>query len=309
MKVAMNGAMDLPAADALQMEQYLRKAAAHPTDRVYALVDGALLPEAWTRLKSSVRCSLLVPPGVQRQGLAPDGLPFLVELARERGHWESTLQQLFSLARQQPGVSFLISTLASAELADSLAARTVVELPGGLTAFLRFADARVLPALHEALEPDQREAFFGQVVSAWIWPDRSMVWQRLAWLASENSTLSGDQPQAYAPLALSDVQENALLQAAKPDTLRPLLQEHAPELLDGMDGQMSYEWIKTAIGEAEAWNLHSPMHQLQFCLLRGELKPGFDQAPAWRIALEEVKAGRLDLAAAARRVNDQSPEE
>lgn len=143
-----------------------------PALRLYALVDGVQY--------QSQLCKRLQPggglfalfAGTPDAALAHAG-PWLVDAAVTG---EAMVDELATLERNAPSLTWLITPQDLEGLGQLLQLRLDVKLPDGRSALLRFWDPRVLAALARTLDGAQREAFFGHIHEWHLLHEGQRVW-------------------------------------------------------------------------------------------------------------------------------------
>lgn len=270
-----------------------------PAAVLHALVDGALAPDAWAWSRSRNIGLSLCPPHAIVQPDEQWALPLLLPLATgAAGANRMYLRKTAAWALQADAATWVLTDLPVERLARGLAARQLAVLPQDMRASLRFADARVLPVLHALLHEDQAVAFFGGI-QAWWYVDRAGDLQalRLPALPRPGGTAA---PEDVPPLVLDQRQEAALLQAAEVDAVIALLMQHDARAA-AMDRPQRFAFVAAQLQAARRWGIAAPMDQALYCMAAMQLGAGFDQAPAWTAALQEVLEGRSTLAQALER--------
>jgi Domain of unknown function (DUF4123) len=130
-----------------------------PELRLYALVDGAQYEtHREERLTPRNGLSALF-EGTPDAALAHAG-PWLADTAALS---EKEVNDLATLEREAPAVSWLIASLDLMGLTQLLQLQIDMKLPDSRTALLRFWDPRVLVSMAQLLEPKQRESFFAHI--------------------------------------------------------------------------------------------------------------------------------------------------
>ena len=174
--------------------------------RVYALIDGALHRAAFTRVQEFGRVQSVIPIGgvVAKSDLSV--LPFLIDLSAMRiMRRDRLIADLSAWALEYSAVTWMESRLPIATLAEQLAIRLEAEVQQSMSVLLRFADARVLPVLHDTLDAEQRIQFFSCVTNWWFVSRRG----ELQSLPLHSAQIS--EPLAFKPpLHLSEQQEGRL---------------------------------------------------------------------------------------------------
>jgi hypothetical protein len=182
----------------------------------------------------------------------------------------------------------LASTLSCHELAVTLSLRMEAVLSQSLPVFLRVADARVLPVIHEVLSEAQRESFFS-AASAWCYLDRQ---HELAQLQLPKFCEKRFSP----PLCLTEAQEQALLKAAEPDAVLQLLATNDHEALEGLPANKRHAFVVQQMDRAAQWGLNAPVDIALYCSIALTHGHDFDLQPAWSAKLQDLKLGRLTVA-------------
>lgn len=127
--------------------------------RLYGLLDGAqYLAQSGKRFVGQVgMCALF--DGTTDADLAFAG-PWLIDVEKIGG---DLVDQLVALERSAHAVTWVIALQDIQGLAQILRLHLDIALPDGRTALLRFWDPRVLADLAEILDPNQRQALFGNI--------------------------------------------------------------------------------------------------------------------------------------------------
>jgi hypothetical protein len=127
--------------------------------RLYALVDGAQYQtHRGKRLtRQAAFCSLF--DGTPDAGLAHAG-PWLIDTDQAD---DAFVEDLATLEKEVPAVSWLISPQELQGLSQLLQLNLDTTMPDGRAAMLRFWDPRVLVNLAEVLSTEQRQEFFGHI--------------------------------------------------------------------------------------------------------------------------------------------------
>lgn len=174
---------------------------------VYALVEGVHNEAFYQRLKKlnlwRYQPLYASAPSADEETL---GLgPILLQYSDEhRKRWDALLEMTNGL----PALSVIVSP----EPIDRLAARLIpwcIVDADDYTLALSFADTRILPALVEALDVQQRGEFLGPA-TRWMYPGRDAAWQELpmqsalALPAAEKVTLTARQVAALMAASEAD---------------------------------------------------------------------------------------------------------
>lgn len=207
---------------------------------IYALVEGVHNEALYQKLKKMDGPRYL--PLYETAPSADDetlGLgPILVQYGDEyRKQWDSLLEMTNGL----PGLSIIVSPEQMHELAARLIPWCVVDADD-YTLALSFADTRILPALVEALDVQQRGEFLGRA-TRWTYPGRDAAWLTL--------TL---QPELALPpgkkVSLTAQQVAALMAASEADGVAYQMSQYIGNPLANytpFDAQlMIAQWLKVA---------------------------------------------------------------
>lgn len=265
-----------------------RIAAMPPGHAAFALVDMAglaHLPDARAILDLIRKAGALSVLQDER----PDALlatPWLLRLAD--GSTDRLLKQSLGWALRGPGVSWLLSPLASADLARRLRRRAAAELSDSHPVLLRHFDPRVLPELLRVLHEPQRQAFI-ELGQAWMHLDRTQTLQCIA------LTPVADLDPFQAPLRLDDHQFKALLSASEIDQLMPEMARADPVAFMGLSVAQRVDLARECLKLSNAWHLESLADKTTVGLLLLKLGVGFHQRAAWLHGIAQLERGRMTL--------------
>jgi hypothetical protein len=256
---------------------------------VYALIDGALKPDAWAFLSRRFEVASLLPDATDGGQSAAAALPFLLLIEGDRA--SDAIRLTVDLAFENHAATWLRSPLKLPELANHLAQRLQGEVPD-MAVVLRFADARVLPALRTVLEPEQVRQFFAGI-TGWWYLERNFELAELARLDA-NSTLCASDT-FVPPMVLTDQQETWLMEAAEPDAVIALMAQHDAQALEKLPKDQQHSFVKENMLAARDWDITSPADQALFCMIALEHSPEALASDAWQQALQQVKSKRIRL--------------
>lgn len=275
-----------------QAVRTLADPATRPDDSpLYALIDGALHRPALKEVTAFARPHFLIPAGgvVARADLS--ALPFLVELTAGDGRPNTRLiRRLSAWAIEHASVTWIASSWPAPLLADQLALRMEAELPQNMAVVLRFADARVLPVLHEALDVEQRTRFFS-CVTGWWYFSRQGDLRALSFHREPGAAPLTFEP----PLKLTATQEQQLIDAAEPDAVMQILRRHDAEALEQLAPGERHDFVESAIGRARAWSVEAPSDLALFCMVALAQGLTFDALPHWQEALTRLREGHTTM--------------
>ncbi len=168
---------------------------------------------------------------------------------------------------------------------------------GDVEVMMRFADGRVLPELNAVMATAQRSAYFAFATS-WWYLDRTHVPRSLQLgLLSEAVTT-----RFVPPLLLDGHQEQALLDAAEPDSIARILKDHSPVQFEALAPSTRHQFVKASIAKAKGYGLQTAVELAQFCMVGLEEGMDFHQGDRWAHALAEVRARRISMTEAVNRV-------
>ncbi len=265
--------------------------------RTYVLVDPMLVPQGRAQLARLARQAQLpigaVPLALTAPGMASAGderstqfLPWLIELPEAAGPREALARLTMSWARDHHGAVWVLSACSIDGLAVVLGRAMVARLDDGSAAVLRLADARVLHALRDVLDPGQQQALWG-LAAQWRYVDRSGHLQTI----EASQTQADHLGRRWQPLVFSAQQTTELLQAAEPDEVLSYVGRLAGDRLNAMTSPERHAFATRQIAAAKPLGMHSSQEIGLFAALA--LKAGDDflaQAP-WQLALEQVRQG------------------
>lgn len=256
---------------------------------LYALIDGALQPDAWALLSRRFKVASLLPEATDGGKSAVAALPFLVGMEAE--HSTQVIRHTVGLAFEHYASTWLRSPMNLSALAQHLAHRLQGRVPD-MDVMLRFADARVLPALRSVLDPEQAQSFFAGV-TGWWYLDRDMQLTELgvpdnAWNAIASEPWAG-------PLALTADQEGGLMALSDPDVVIALIQQHDAQALAKIPKPSHHRFVKEKLLAARDWDITSPADQALFCMIALDQSPEFLASDAWQQVLQQVKSRRISL--------------
>jgi hypothetical protein len=180
----------------------------------------------------------------------------------------------------------IASNLTLHALADELTVRCEALLPDDYEVLLRYFDTRILASLMEVMTPEQSVMFFS-CSQRWHYADRRGVLIQ-AHLFDDDTEIA-----VSAPLVLSVVQQNALIQAGEVDAVIDVLMRNKIEPLLDMPFPERHPTISRLINAAAGWALNSTADLAAYCtlaLLGGE---GFDKGEPWSSQLALVKRGDI----------------
>ena len=265
-----------------------RVAAMQPGHAAFALIDMAglaHLPDARAILDLIRKAGALSVLQDER----PDALlatPWLLRLAD--GSTDRLLKQSLGWALRGPGVSWLLSPLAPADLARRLRLRAEAELSDSHPVLLRHFDPRVLPELLRVLHEPQRQTFLelGQI---WMHLDRTQALQCIA------LTPVAEVDPFQAPLRLDDRQFKALLSASEIDQLMPEMARVDPEALMGLSVAQRVDLARECLKLSNAWHLESLADKTTVGLLLLKLGVGFHQRAEWVRGIAQLEQGSMTL--------------
>lgn len=203
------------------------------------------------------------------------------------------------LALYSNAVSWLYSNLNLHSLAKRIEARTDARLSTGDNVMLRIFDPRVLPALNQALQPEQQQAVMS-LGAAWLYLDQS----------NQLKTIKQNAAQAQdafsAPLHLSDAQETTLMQAGEIDAIVGFLnRNHTDKFVLVGDKVERYRFVKRCLARAARWRIGRFYDQQLFCTLTITLGEGFDDKAVWPSLLNRVLDEEIDLTEAVQQARAQ----
>lgn len=226
--------------------------------RFYALIDTAQ-KEGLHRmlLNSGASCRSLF-DGYPEESL-PEIAPWLVSLPlpNERNPIQSPIERL---AKINPMVSWLSSSLAIDDLAEHLRQFHIVEIPGGQRMLLRYYDTRILPVWLAVLTPEQR-GWFRRGVDHWQYHDRFGETQGLQ--------LDPVAPMPALPkhLMLDQAQLDRLIAAGDTDRLLMQLKQIIPDQIRQVDYKSCYLFLDGEVQQYKRARIEGMKAWLELAML------------------------------------------
>jgi hypothetical protein len=232
----------------------------------YAIADSAqnaALPEAIAQGAAQVRCLL---GATQGSPLAKQS-PHLVRLGPpDAGN--AAWQWIARMAPRQPSVSIVASALPFDALFEQLKQFTEIRLPDNYDMFFGFWDPAILgtligqsddATLHvrgPVLDTDQRAMLFGGLTGWWYWDRDGYL----------HTVDVGDAPPIClsAPLALTQVQVDDLVEAAVPDHVLYYVDLNQAHLLSDLPESGRYAYVEQALEGARGIGLISMMDLVNY---------------------------------------------
>ncbi|NGZ85331.1 DUF4123 domain-containing protein [Duganella aceris] len=222
---------------------------------IYALVDGVHNELFYQQLKKAgcfhYESLYSTAPSADEEtlGLAP----ILVQYSDEhRNQWDA----LIELTNGLPALSIIISPEPIEQMAARLIPWCVVDADG-YTLALSFADTRILPALVNALTPQQRGQLFGPA-SLWSYPGRDAEWQRLS-VKSENALPPAEKVE------LSAHQISALMASSEADSIAFQFGQHISKPLVAYTPAESHTMIRQWLQLADRAQIDGNQDRFALC--------------------------------------------
>jgi len=263
--------------------------AASAPGRAYVLVDGALCPDMRLRDPLGVDVARLPVPGISDEE-STRALPMLLAWPEDAALRDWLLYRTMLWAEEQHAATWLRSSENLQALAHRLGLGIAALLDDGIEVLLRIADARVLRAMHDTLEPAQRASLFGGI-QGWWYLDREETLQSLP---PDAAPAAPAAPAASFPLTLTQAQLDSLLQAAEPDFVMKVLYDSFPGTLDELPRVQRHAFVRRQIEAARrAWGLERVIDFASFCVLVQRHGEDFSNRLAWQGLRERVKSGRM----------------
>lgn len=273
-------------------------AISRPDLHLYALIDLANVASEAAELHRSFAASNALCVFGDTSPAAQLASPWLLPL-RFTPDGDRSRRRTIALAKRSSAVTWLLSGLPAADLAQRLRSRTEARLPDHHDVLLRHFDPRVLPVLHRVLQAPQRDVFFSLGVE-WLYLDRA------ASLAGIMLTPAPAIDCFKAPLHLDEDQTAVLLDAAEIDAVMPELVKEEPDRFLALgNGPARYRFTEHWLRRAQHWKLDQFPQRVVFCALALRLGPGFDEAPAWQRALSRVATEGVRLSEAIEQAMNQ----
>lgn len=228
-------------------------------ENVYALVDGVHNELFYPKLKKAQGFRYLslyaTAPAADEEtlGLAP----ILVQYSSEhRNQWDA----LIELTDGKPALSIIVTPESIEQLAARLIPWCVVDADG-YTLALSFADTRILPALVDALTPQQRSQLVGPTLQ-WRYTGRDAGWQELPLPAP--MPLDQAAPPA-AKVQLSAQQVAALMAASEADSIAFQFAQYISKPLAAYAAYDAHAMIRQWLQVADRVQLEGNQERFALC--------------------------------------------
>ena len=258
----------------------------------FVLADCAFDPRWFTKLNLPIQCYRSLFDETNEASLG-DIAPMLISLTCLSQRAERVAQRCAEKGNALPMMSWLKADCSLDELAQHLRQFHEVNLSERQSMIMRYYDTRVLPAWIEALQDNQRMQFFGPI-RQWRYQDRFGDWQDV--VIPKQPTLQNKPPLEATPYTLSDPQLNHLLQAARVDSLLPLVQQAVPEVTEELDGRTLYNSLKQALVVTQKNGIEAGEDEIMFCAAWLITQGKFIEHPATKTLLERVRSGEARFA-------------
>jgi hypothetical protein len=237
--------------------------------QLFALIDAGQDKKTWQRLREQSGQSL---PLLDTKDTSADAFStHLLALGSATG-LTPTLQAALAARHPTTAYTLLCSTLASSELHAHLLRFVEVKLTGNMEMLLAFWDPAILGALvgqagddtlhvpGPVMSSQQREDFLS-ALSAWWYCDREGRWQQI------DGSLAGETSDLTA-LALTQEQEDMLVEASVPDQVLYHLELNQPNLFDDSQTHAKrYGFVKIVLESARRLGLSGMRDLVNFTAL------------------------------------------
>ena len=265
-------------------------------DHLYLLIDGAQTNRLLPKIQKNRYCAehLSLFDGTLEEANA-DVAPYLVRV-KDLSELTKAIDSLKSTLRSEGALSVLVTPLSADALKHRLIERLNAKLPDNFDCLLRFFDARVLPHLHQALNPAQQAAFFGPV-KQWWYPSHQRQWKALSVKFAEINTFE-------SPLELNDQQQNALIDALYPYSVIEHFMITDEALLDSVAPADRYAFFARLLKAAAQYGIDGGATAILFCTLGLTRGPDFYEQADWQSGLNRVKRGEITLQQAVKAHHD-----
>lgn len=218
-----------------------------------------------------------------------DIAPMLISLTCLTHRAESIARRCAAKGGEHPMMNWLKADCSLDELAQHLRQFHEVNLSERQSMILRYYDTRVLSAWIDALHDNQRTYFFGPI-RQWRYQDRFGDWQLIDIPKQRPPQIINQQETM--PYTLSDAQLNLLLQAARVDSILPLVHQAIPEATEEMSVRALYNSLKLALHEAQANGVKEGDDEVMFCSAWLITQGRFIEHPSTQALLEKVRNGK-----------------
>lgn len=198
--------------------------------------------------------------------------PHLIAINQGRDPRQEQIKQLLKLTSGTPALSWLRSAYperALQMLFGYLAKAQIQDRPKQV--HIRFADARILPRLLQALHPSQQRRVI-DIVQSWRWFDRGGQWQ--AWpIEHESSDVAEIDSETYLHLAKSQFYQ--LLKNTEADEIFQKLTHQCPELIPEQQRAYFHRNIEKFLATADDLHLTTEDDRSLFVFLSLHYGDGF----------------------------------
>jgi hypothetical protein len=263
----------------------LQHALAGPRVTVCAMVDCAFDESFFAQAfrTSSPRISLYEKTQLRTLGQAA---PFFVQAPDRADDLANWVERLLAACDARPMWSVIVSAIGMDELASHISSFLIARCEDKLEWPVRWADARILPALLSTLPPEITQDLLRPV---YRWFATSRQGELLSWSGS------GARPGVTAPhgnMQIDDAIFARLVDAAEADAVLAQIYDTEPELLRHRQPSDCYRLVCRQLEIADEFGIDQPGPRKHFCAMALYLKEDFLLAPDMQALLTNVKAGR-----------------
>lgn len=257
---------------------------------LYGLIDHAGLPGLAARLTESASewVSLFDSQDPDILSVAP--LLFRIRTGHDDVRQRSLVRWIVQQGTYTSSIVLVASPLSLQQLANRLTVRLDGVLPENMEIRLRFFDPRVFEQLMLVLSLEQKQAFLS-AAQRWWFVDRRGHLQEVAAEFFEADTFT-------APLVLSALQEDALIDASEPDQVAQLLQSGAPDDYQTLPPPERHDFILRHADAARRIGIEATHELALYCVLAMLHGEQFASHEKWQASLQEVQEKKLSLAQA-----------
>lgn len=238
---------------------------------VFVLIDGAFDERIFLKcFKRFLRASLYAETDLRH---LEEAAPFLVQVPEVELEHGRYLEELINVARNRPMWSVIATPLDIDKLARHFRRYVICRSDDSLEWPVRWGDARVLPELMQAFEP---ELIADLMRPMCCWFVASRTGQALAWYGEGNIYC---QCPEYEQLPLSDKTFKNLVEAAEADAVLCIINNTQPELLKSHLPSECYRLILRQLKIADKFNVEQARIRQHFATLGLILHEKFSETP------------------------------
>lgn len=212
--------------------------------------------------------------------------PHLIVINHGAASRQEQIKQLLQLTTGTPALSWLHSIYPEQALQMLFGYLAKAQIQGRpKPVHIRFADARILPGLLQALHPHQQRRVI-DIVQDWRWFDRGGQWQALP-IEHESSDVADIDSEAYLHLGKS--QFDRLLKNAEADGAFQRLTQQCPELIPKQERADFHRSIEKFLATADDLHITFEDDRSLFVFLSVRYGDGFHRCEVLNSTWDKVR--------------------